>query len=57
MDEMPNGGGDDVAVRHLIEEWASAVRRRDLPAILRHHSPSLLMFDVPPPLRLQGLAQ
>jgi ketosteroid isomerase-like protein len=38
------------AVRQLIEEWAAAVRARDLDRILAHHAPDLVMFDVPPPI-------
>jgi ketosteroid isomerase-like protein len=39
-----------LAIRNLVEKWASAVRRRDMGAILLNHSPNILMFDVPPPL-------
>jgi ketosteroid isomerase-like protein len=38
-----------------VENWASAVRNRDLPAILRNHSPDILMFDVPPPFQSKGI--
>jgi ketosteroid isomerase-like protein len=46
---------DEVAIRDLVESWASAVRRKDLGAILRNHSPNILMFDVPPPLESKGI--
>src|SRR5437867_7277975 len=46
---------DEAEVRRLVEEWAAAVRRKDLTEILRHHSPDILMFDVPPPLQSKGL--
>ena len=42
-------------VRKLVEDWASAVRKRDLPAILRNHSVDILMFDVPPPFQSRGI--
>ena len=42
---------DEVAIRNLVENWASAVRRKDLSAILQNH----LMFDVPPPLQSKGI--
>ena len=45
----------EAAVRKVVEDWASAVRRRDGPAILRNHSPDILMFDVPPPLQSKGI--
>jgi ketosteroid isomerase-like protein len=46
---------EEVAIRNLVENWASAVRQKDLDVILRNHSPNMLMFDVPPPLASRGL--
>jgi uncharacterized protein (TIGR02246 family) len=46
---------DETEIRQLVENWASAVRRRDLDGILRGHSPDMLMFDVPPPLQSKGI--
>jgi ketosteroid isomerase-like protein len=46
---------DEAAIRNLVEHWASAVRRKDLDAILRNHSANMLMFDVPPPLASKGI--
>ena len=42
-------------IRALIEAWADAVRRHDIPGILAHHAPDIVMFDVPPPLQSYGL--
>jgi uncharacterized protein (TIGR02246 family) len=42
-------------VRNVVEEWARAVRARDIDAVLKHHAPDLLMFDVVGPVRLQGI--
>jgi ketosteroid isomerase-like protein len=42
-------------VRSLIENWAQAVRDRDIDAILAHHSQGIVMFDVPPPLQSVGI--
>jgi len=42
-------------IKALIEAWAEAVRRHDLPAILAHHDDGIVMFDVPPPLQSKGL--
>lgn len=55
MSEKRSGTNDEAEVRRLIEEWAAAVRRKDLAGILRNHSPDMLMFDVPPPLQSKGL--
>jgi ketosteroid isomerase-like protein len=46
---------DEDAIRELVENWVSAVRRKDLDAILLNHSANLVMFDVPPPLTSKGL--
>jgi uncharacterized protein (TIGR02246 family) len=46
---------DEAEIRQLVENWASAVRRRDVNGILRNHSPDMLMFDVPPPLQSKGI--
>jgi uncharacterized protein (TIGR02246 family) len=56
MNERQDNTKDEAAIRNLVENWASAVRRKDLSGILRNHSPSILMFDVPPPLQSKGIA-
>lgn len=55
MSERQNGEKDEGAIRQLVEDWANSVRRRDLRGILHNHSPSILMFDVPPPLQSKGI--
>ena len=53
---MPNQNtNDEAAIRSLIENWVGAVRRKHYADILRHHSPDILMFDVPPPLQSKGI--
>jgi ketosteroid isomerase-like protein len=42
-------------IRALLEAWAAAVRRHDMPAILALHAPDIVMFDLPPPLQAKGL--
>jgi len=47
----------DVAViRAQIEAWAAAVRERDMAGVLKNHAADMIMFDVPPPLQLRGIA-
>jgi uncharacterized protein (TIGR02246 family) len=46
---------DDIRIRTLLEGWADAVRRHDLPAILAHHADDIVMFDLPPPLQCKGI--
>ena len=45
---------EEIRIKALLENWADAVRRHDLPAILAHHEPDMVMFDLPPPLQCQG---
>ena len=53
---MPEAVDDEeVRIRALLENWADAVRRHDLPAILAHHEQDMLMFDLPPPLQCKGI--
>ena len=42
---------DEAAIRGIVEDWARAVRNKNIDGILAHHSPDVLMFDVPPPLQ------
>jgi ketosteroid isomerase-like protein len=46
---------NEAAIRKLVEDWARAVRAKDLKGILASHSPEILMFDVPPPLESKGI--
>src|SRR4029453_17724274 len=43
------------AIRDLLEQWTAAVRAKDIPAILAHHSSDFLMFAVRPPFEARGL--
>ena len=45
---------EETAVRRLIEDWASAVRAKDLGGVVARHTNDVLMFDVPAAVR--GLA-
>jgi ketosteroid isomerase-like protein len=47
---------EEIAIRAQIEAWAAAVRDRDIAGILRNHAADMVMFDVPPPLQLRGIA-
>ena len=55
MSHAQDHSKDESAIRKLVEEWASSVRRKDVSGILRDHSPGIVMFDVPPPLQSKGL--
>jgi uncharacterized protein (TIGR02246 family) len=46
---------DEAQIRALIERWANSVQQQDIEAVVAHHTPDLLMFDVPPPNELKGI--
>jgi len=46
---------DEAAIRGLIENWAKAVRNKDIDGILANHALDILMFDVPPPIQSKGI--
>jgi ketosteroid isomerase-like protein len=46
---------NELQIKALIENWAAAVRRKDIPAIMAHHADDLVMYDVPEPFKSVGL--
>ena len=46
---------NEVQIRDLIENWAKAVRNKDMEVILAHHSDSIVMYDVPKPFQSIGI--
>jgi ketosteroid isomerase-like protein len=48
---------NEVAIRELVENWASAVRNKNMDAIIAHHSNDIVMYDVPPPFQSVGIAE
>ena len=52
---MTDAAAEEAAIRALIEDWAAAVRREDMDAVLSRHTADLLMFDVPPPFLVRGI--
>ena len=44
---MTGSTDDAIAIRRLIEDWASAVRARNIGGVLAHHTDDVVMFDVP----------
>jgi ketosteroid isomerase-like protein len=47
---------NESTVRDLLEQWAAAVRAKNVPEVLANHSLDFRMFDVPPPFESRGLA-
>ena len=55
MSASDNRTRDEAAIRDLVENWARAVRTKNLNGILSNHSSDILMFDVPPPVQSKGI--
>jgi uncharacterized protein (TIGR02246 family) len=49
------GSHSEAEVRKVIEDWAQAVRDKDLESVVANHVEDVVMFDVPPPVQVQGL--
>src|SRR5262245_46071715 len=47
---------DEVAIRRVIEDWAAAVRAKDIKGVVAHHTDDVLMYDVPPPTAVRGIS-
>jgi uncharacterized protein (TIGR02246 family) len=43
-------------IRKLVENWAKAVRAKDITGVVAHHTDDVLMFDVPPPVAVRGIS-
>jgi ketosteroid isomerase-like protein len=52
---MINITNNETQIRKLIENWAQAVRNKDIEAILAHHSDHIVMYDVPKPFQSVGI--
>src|SRR5262245_3432672 len=50
-----DGTAPEAQVRERLDTWLRAVRARDLEGVLAHHSPDMVMFDVPPPEQWRGM--
>jgi uncharacterized protein (TIGR02246 family) len=46
---------DEKTIRTIIENWAKAVREKDMNGILANHADDIVMYDVPPPFKSEGL--
>jgi uncharacterized protein (TIGR02246 family) len=48
---------DETEIRQMVENWATAVRAKNMEGVLAHHAPDILMFDVPMPFQTRGLEE
>jgi ketosteroid isomerase-like protein len=47
---------DEIRIRDILEEWARAVRARNIEGVMANHASDILLFEVPPPVRSPGEA-
>jgi uncharacterized protein (TIGR02246 family) len=47
---------EEVAIRRLIEGWATAVCAKDINGVVAHHTDDVVMYDVPPPIAVRGIS-
>ncbi|MPY71408.1 MAG: DUF4440 domain-containing protein [Alphaproteobacteria bacterium] len=47
---------EDAAIRALLEDWARAVRAKDVDGILAHYAPEILSYDCHTHMELKGVA-
>jgi|SRR6185437_10628575 len=46
---------NEFQIIEIMENWAKAVREKDINGILAFHSINILLFDVPEPVQLKGI--
>jgi uncharacterized protein (TIGR02246 family) len=46
---------NETKIRRLVENWANAVRTKDIQGVVAHHTDDVVMFDVPPPVAVRGI--
>jgi len=49
-----NAADEEVQLRKLIEDWAEAVRDKDVDRYVSHYARNILLFDLAPPLEYSG---
>jgi len=50
---LPQRGPED-AIREHVESLAQAIRDKNIDALMAHYAPDVFVFDVMPPLEVQG---
>jgi uncharacterized protein (TIGR02246 family) len=45
---------DETQIRQLIDDWAKALRAKDINGVMSHYAPDILLFDLAPPLQYKG---
>ena len=42
---------NEARIRERLEDWAKAVRAKDIERVISHYAPDILLFDLAPPLQ------
>ena len=45
---------DEAQIRQLVDNWAKALRAKDVDGLMANYSPDMLLFDLAPPLQYKG---
>jgi ketosteroid isomerase-like protein len=48
---------DETQIRGMVENWANAVRVKDMDGVLAYHASDIVMFDVPEPAQAKGIKE
>jgi uncharacterized protein (TIGR02246 family) len=48
---------DEGQIRALVDDWAKAVRAKDMDGVVARHADDVVMFDVPMPLFSKGIEE
>ena len=48
---------DETSIRALVDDWAKAVRAKDMDTVLARHADDIVMFDVPAPVQARGMTE
>ncbi|HVH92335.1 MAG TPA: SgcJ/EcaC family oxidoreductase, partial [Candidatus Acidoferrum sp.] len=45
---------DEAQIRQLVDNWAKALRAKDVDGLMANYAPDMLLFDLAPPLQYNG---
>jgi len=57
MDTATSKAKDEAQIRKLMENWADALKGRDIDKMMANYSPDVVVFGFAPPLQLKGADQ
>jgi ketosteroid isomerase-like protein len=54
MNDANRTANDEAQIRHVIDDWAQALRVKDVQAVVAYYAAELRTFDIAPPLQSKG---